>query len=75
MANLVWHTVTEQNKGVDNRLSANLESMLERFVKKLVSSPQTAGQILAIFNSKLLFITAAVAPLKSELKQYANKWP
>lgn len=45
MTKLVLETLTTQHKGVDNHLSAALESLKERIVRKVVRSTQVIAKI------------------------------
>lgn len=43
MAKMVYNIVTPLQEAVDNRLSADPESLIERMIREVASSPQTTA--------------------------------
>lgn len=73
MTKLVLKALTSQQKGVDNCLSADPESLIERVVKKVVWSPQTTSEVTeAVINSPG-FIATTAGLSKSEQRQCTDK--
>lgn len=75
MAKLLLKTVTAQHKEVNNRLSATVELLIGRMIKKLLSSPVTICHIAeAIIDNPKIFVPTA-AFLKSGQRNYTNEKP
>lgn len=66
LSKLVLEALTARHKGVDNRLSAVLKSLMERIVKKIVNSPETVSQIeeAVIDNPGFFALTTAIVNSK-----------
>lgn len=66
MKTLVLHTLTTQQKGVENRLSAALESLIELTVKKAFRSLQTIAEVTEAVIDNHGVIATPVALVKSK---------
>lgn len=53
MTKLVLETLTTEHKGVKNRLSVALESLIERIVSKVVRVPQTITEVTELSSISL----------------------
>lgn len=62
-----------QHKGVDNCLSASVESLIERIVSKMVKSPQTIAQIMESVIDYRGFIAQITAIVKPKQCRYTNE--
>lgn len=73
MTKLVLETFTAQHKGVNNRLSAALESLTELIVTKLMRSPQTFAEVTETVIEHPGFIALTAAFLKAEQWKCTNE--
>lgn len=72
MTQLVLNTVTTQHKRVDKHLSATVNSLIERIVKKLVSSLETISVIWKAVIDNRKFIAPTTALVKSGQRKYTK---
>lgn len=74
MTNLVLKTVKAQDDGVDNSLSAFLESLIERFVKTVLNSPETVSHITkAAINNPEHFTSTAPSTCRNDASEPTRK--
>lgn len=61
MTGLVLKTITGQQNGSENRLSAALGSIIKRIVKTVVGTPQTVTKVAEAVMNNCRFISGTAA--------------